>query len=67
MKPRLDVNTNNLINILQSNGFSAYAVGGCVRDSIMGKAITDFDIATSALPQQVKEIFSFEYNLLLAC
>ncbi len=58
MKPRLDVNTNNLINILQSNGFSAYAVGGCVRDSIMGKAITDFDITTSALPQQVKEVFS---------
>ncbi len=58
MKPKLDLNTNNLINLLQSNGFSAYAVGGCVRDSIMGKEITDVDITTSALPQQVKEVFS---------
>ncbi len=58
MKPMLDLNTNNLINVLQSNGFSAYAVGGCVRDGIMGRDITDFDITTSALPQQVKEVFS---------
>jgi len=58
MKPRLDSTTNNLIHMLQSNGFSAYAVGGCIRDGIMGREITDIDITTSALPKQVKEVFS---------
>lgn len=38
-------------------GFEAYAVGGCVRDSLLGRKPDDWDITTSALPDQVKEIF----------
>lgn len=42
---------------LQSAGFEAYAVGGCVRDSLMGKKPYDWDIATSAFPEQVVTLF----------
>lgn len=42
---------------LHSNGYEAYIVGGCVRDSIMGIQPHDWDICTSALPEQVQEIF----------
>ena len=48
-----------IIEHLESEGFEAYAVGGCVRDSIMGLAAHDYDIATSALPVETKRVFSF--------
>ncbi len=41
-----------IINKLQSKGYSAYAVGGCVRDTIMGNNPSDWDICTSALPEE---------------
>lgn len=43
---------------LQAAGFSAYFVGGCVRDRLMGIAPRDYDIATSAQPQEVEKLFS---------
>ncbi len=46
-----------IINTLNQAGFEAYAVGGCVRDSIMGRVPDDWDITTSADPQQVKNLF----------
>ena len=46
-----------IINILEQNGYEAFAVGGCVRDTILGRRPMDWDITTSALPQQVKELF----------
>ncbi len=46
-----------IINTLNQAGFEAYAVGGCVRDSIMGRVPDDWDITTSADPQQVKRLF----------
>ncbi|MFT4105055.1 MAG: CCA tRNA nucleotidyltransferase [Lacrimispora sp.] len=42
---------------LNAHGFEAYAVGGCVRDSLLGREPEDWDITTSAKPEQVKEIF----------
>ncbi|WP_234414159.1 CCA tRNA nucleotidyltransferase [Paenibacillus sp. CAA11] len=42
---------------LEDSGFAAYFVGGCVRDEIMGRPVHDMDIATSARPEQVMEIF----------
>lgn len=45
-----------IIELLQSNGFEAYAVGGCVRDSIMGKPVNDVDITTSALVEDTERI-----------
>lgn len=47
----------NVINRLEENGFSAYIVGGCVRDYLLGREIHDFDIASSALPEEMLEIF----------
>jgi tRNA nucleotidyltransferase (CCA-adding enzyme) len=47
-------NVKNIINSLESGGYEAYLVGGCVRDSILGKTPKDYDIATSAVPEEVK-------------
>ncbi len=49
---------NTILSALQEHGFEAYAVGGCVRDAILGRTPQDWDIATSARPEEVKEIFS---------
>lgn len=46
-----------IIDTLQENGYEAYAVGGCVRDAILGREPQDWDITTSALPAQVKALF----------
>lgn len=46
-----------IINILETAGFEAYAVGGCVRDTLLGRTPNDWDITTSARPEQVKELF----------
>lgn len=47
-----------IIDTLYAAGFEAYVVGGCVRDSILGREPQDWDITTSAKPQQVKALFS---------
>jgi len=49
----------SIISVLNHAGFSAHAVGGCVRDLIMGKEPHDWDITTSARPEQVKALFDF--------
>ena len=46
-----------IIDTLNDAGFEAYAVGGCVRDSILGRNPKDWDITTSAMPNQVKKLF----------
>lgn len=50
-------NVRSIIEKLQENGYEAFAVGGCVRDSYLGKEPHDWDITTSALPEQVKALF----------
>ena len=47
-----------IIRTLNDRNFAAYAVGGAIRDSIMGYEPKDWDIATSATPEQVKKIFT---------
>ena len=46
-----------ILETLQGAGYEAYVVGGCVRDSILGRTPGDWDITTSASPQQVKALF----------
>lgn len=46
-----------IIKVLTDAGYEAYAVGGCIRDSLLGREPNDWDITTSALPQQVKALF----------
>lgn len=47
----------HIIWILEKNGHEAFAVGGCVRDAIMGREPHDWDITTSANPEQIKALF----------
>ena len=46
------------VNLIKDNGFQAYLVGGCVRDSLLGIEPLDYDVTTSALPSQIIDIFS---------
>lgn len=57
MRLKLPAKVIYIINQLQFHGYEAYAVGGCVRDSILAKEPDDWDITTSAQPHQVKRIF----------
>lgn len=50
-------NVSEILKNITNNGFSAYAVGGCVRDTLLGKAPDDWDIASSALPEEIMNIF----------
>ena len=54
---KLSKEANEIIKKLHKSGYSAYAVGGCVRDALLGKVPYDFDVTTDATPPQVKEIF----------
>ena len=47
-----------IINTLETAGFSAYAVGGCVRDKLMGKQPHDWDLCTSARPEETWHCYS---------
>lgn len=57
MKIQLPEKVNTIIKTLQAHGYEAYAVGGCVRDSILGRIPDDWDITTSATPQETKALF----------
>lgn len=57
MRMELPQHVNQIISTLQTAGYDAYAVGGCVRDTLLGRNPKDWDITTSARPQQVKSLF----------
>ena len=57
MEIRMPENAKKVIETLEAAGYEAYIVGGCVRDSILGREPGDWDITTSAKPHQVKAIF----------
>lgn len=48
----------NALRRLHQNGFAAYAVGGCVRDSLLGKTPLDWDITTDARPEETERVFA---------
>ena len=54
---RLPETVRDILNKLETAGFQAYAVGGCVRDSILGKEPDDWDLTTDARPEEVKALF----------
>lgn len=59
---KLSSGANFVIEELISHGYSAYAVGGAVRDLLLGKTPDDFDVTTSATPEQVKALFLHTYD-----
>lgn len=58
----LPYNVDKIITTLQKNGYEAYAVGGCVRDSILGRVPGDWDITTSAMPEETKDLFQKTFD-----
>ena len=57
MKIELPNQVKKIIAVLEAHGHEAYAVGGCVRDTLMGRVPNDWDVTTSAKPQEVKALF----------
>ncbi|NMA82580.1 MAG: CCA tRNA nucleotidyltransferase [Epulopiscium sp.] len=53
----LPLKVYTILATLQQNGYEGYVVGGCVRDSLLGKKPTDWDVTTSAQPEEIKKIF----------
>ena len=47
-----------VVERLERYGYEAYVVGGCVRDAILGRVAADWDITTSAMPEEVKALFT---------
>ena len=58
MTIELPAEVKKIISVLEDAGYEAYAVGGCVRDSLFGQTPHDWDITTSAEPQAVKSLFN---------
>src|SRR4029077_12735026 len=54
---QIDSTAQKVVRRLTRNGFSAYLVGGCVRDLLLGRKPKDFDVATSATPPEIKALF----------
>ena len=61
----LPTDVKRCIDALEAAGFAAYAVGGCVRDSLLGLTPADYDLCTSALPEQTEAVFH-DCKLVLA-
>lgn len=57
LKIKIPSGANEIIHILQSNGYEAFLCGGAVRDSILGRPIHDYDITTSATPDEMMDVF----------
>lgn len=57
LKIEIPSGANEIIHTLQDKGYEAFLVGGCVRDSILKRPIHDYDITTSATPDEMMEIF----------
>ena len=62
MKIQLPERVDRIITTLQRHGYEAYAVGGCVRDSLIGRVPGDWDITTSALPEETKALFGRTFD-----
>ncbi|MCR4787080.1 MAG: CCA tRNA nucleotidyltransferase [Lachnospiraceae bacterium] len=56
-KIKLPETVRKIINTITAAGYEAYAVGGCIRDMLLGKEPKDYDITTSAKPEEVKALF----------
>ena len=54
---KLPNNVQYILEKFNSNGFEAFIVGGCVRDSLLNKKPQDYDITTNAFPEKIEELF----------
>lgn len=63
MEINLPNNVKKILSLLENAGFEAYCVGGAVRDSVMGVEPGDWDVTTSALPEDIRTVFA-EYKAI---
>ncbi len=56
-RDRINTNALKVVTRLTENGYQAYVVGGCVRDLLLGKSPKDYDVATDAHPDEVRDLF----------
>ena len=54
---KIPAEVKNVLKILEKGGFSAYIVGGCVRDLLLGKEPKDWDVTTNAKPEEITKLF----------
>ena len=54
-----------IVSQLQTNGYESYIVGGAVRDLLLGRTPKDFDIATSATPEEVRAVFGRRHSIII--
>lgn len=54
---KIDNNCSEILEKLEQAGFQAFYVGGCVRDTVMGRRVSDIDVASDALPEQIMSVF----------
>src|SRR3990172_2793720 len=57
MQLKLSKDVQSIIKTLEKAGFEAFAVGGCVRDMILGLEVKDWDITTNAKPEEIQKLF----------
>ena len=55
---KISLNAIKVVTRLQSSGFQAYLIGGCVRDILLGHSPKDFDVVTNATPTQIRKVFT---------
>ena len=65
IKINIPEGAKEIISKLQEHGYKAHVVGGCVRDSILGRVPKDWDICTSATPNEVERIFHNERRMII--
>lgn len=58
MKITMPPQVHTVLNLLSKNGFEGFVVGGCVRDSLLGRTPLDWDVTTNATPEEIKQVFS---------
>ena len=54
-----------VVKTLRSAGYEAFWAGGCVRDALMGRTPVDYDVATSATPEQIRQTFGRRRTLAI--
>lgn len=64
MKIEIDKKARKVISILESKGYNAYIVGGCLRDILLGRKSQDIDITTDALPKEIIDVFKDSYKVI---
>lgn len=62
MQINIPTNVEKIIDTLEAAGYEAYAVGGCIRDTILGRVPNDWDITTSAKPEEIKALFKKTFD-----